>query len=103
MCLISFGIAALLRVIHNAIHSKRKAGLERHCQQANPFSYPDIQSAIQALADMERPHDMGAALTVPRRIMTMMEKKYQRGLSAKEMCELYISAYYSENAEEKCP
>lgn len=97
LCLISFGLANLLRAVHNGIHNRRKADLERYYQQADSFSYPDIQSAIHALAEMDRPHDMGGELTVPRRIMNMMDKKYQSGLSTEEMCALYIHEYFSAN------
>ena len=99
LCLISFGIAIALRAIHNLIHVKRKADLERYYQQADAFSYPDIESAILALADMDRPRDKGGELTVPRRIMAMMERKYQSGLSTEEMCELYIRAYCAPETE----
>ena len=99
LCLISFIIANLLRVVHNTIHKWRKADLERYYQQADSFSYPDIRSAIKALADMDRPHDMGGELTVPRRIMNIMDKKYQSGLSTKEMCEMYVSEYFPEKTE----
>ena len=99
LCGISFGLADLLRVIHNRIHSRRKAGMERYYQQAEAFSYPDIRSAVKALADMDRPRDMGGELTVPRRIMNMMEKKYHSGLSTRELCELYIAEYFPRETE----
>ena len=99
LCLISFGIATVLRLVHNAIHKRRKADMERYYQQAEAFSYPDIETAIGALADLDRPYDMGGELTVPRRIMNIMEKKYQSGLSTKEMCIRYIEDYFKD--EEK--
>ena len=92
--LLSFGIANVLRVIHNFVHVKRKSAIEKYYQQADAFSYPDIQSAIKSLADMDRPNDKGGELTVPRRVMMMMEKKYHSGLTVREMCELYIRSYY---------
>lgn len=94
LCLICFGVSTLLRVIHNAIHKKRKADIERYYQKAEAFSYPDIRSAVRALAAMDREHDKGGELTVPRRIMQMMEKKYMSGLSVKELCCIYIDEYY---------
>ena len=94
LCLISFGIATVLRLVHNAIHKKRKADMERYYQQAEAFSYPDLETAIGALADLDRPYDMGGELTVPRRIMNIMERKYQSGLSTKEMCIRYIEDYF---------
>lgn len=101
LCGVSFGLATLLRMVHNGIHSRRKADLERYYQQADAFSYPDIRSAIKALADMDRPRDMGGELTVPRRIMNMMERKYQSGLSTRELCEQYINDYFLEETESK--
>ena len=99
LCLISFGIATVLRLVHNAIHKRRKADMERYYQQAEAFSYPDLETAIGALADLDRPYDMGGELTVPRRIMNIMERKYQSGLSTKEMCIRYIEDYFKD--EEK--
>lgn len=96
LCLISFGIATVLRLVHNAIHKRRKADIERYYQQAEAFSYPDIETAIGALADLDRPYDMGGELTVPRRIMNIMERKYQSGLSTKEMCIRYIEDYFKD-------
>ena len=96
LCLISFGIATVLRLVHNAIHKKRKADMERYYQQAVAFSYPDLETAIGALADLDRPYDMGGELTVPRRIMNIMERKYQSGLSTKEMCIRYIEDYFKD-------
>ena len=95
LCLVCFGVSTLLRVIHNVIHKKRKADMERYYQRAEAFSYPDIQSAIRSLADIDRSRDMGGELTVPRRIMHMMEKKYMSGLSTREMCNIYIDEYFN--------
>ena len=97
--LLTFGIANGLRAVHNLIHSRRKADMERYYQQAEAFAYPDIESAIRALADMDRKRDKGGELTVPRRIMAMMEKKYQSGLSVGEQCALYIRAYFRTETE----
>jgi len=99
LCLISFAIATVLRLVHNAIHRKRKADMERYYQHAEAFSYPDIETAISALADLDRPHDMGGELTVPRRIMNIMEKKYQSGMTTGEMCIRYIKDYFKEEEE----
>lgn len=93
---ICFIVSNLMRIAHNAVHRRRKASLERYYQQADAFAYDDIASAIKALADIDRQRDMGGELTVPRRIMAMMEKKYKSGLSMREMCEIYIGEYYGD-------
>ena len=95
--LIGFAIATLLRLVHNAIHKWMKDNTEKNYQQSEAFSFPDIETAIKALADIDRAHDKGGELTVPRRIMTMMEKKYHSGLSVEEMCLKYIEAYYCDD------
>jgi len=91
---ICYAIASALRIAHNAIHNRRKANLERYYQEAEDYSYPDIKSAIMALADIDRRLDKGGDLTVPRRIIKMMEKKYGSGLSPNELCKIYIDEYY---------
>ena len=101
LLLISFGIASLLRMAHNAIHERRKAGMERYYQQADPFNCPDIHTAIKVLAEFDRAQDQGGGLVVPRRIMHMMEKKYQSGLSDREMCREYILHFYPADTEER--
>ena len=101
LCLICFGISTLLRIVHNKIHKKRKRDTEKYYQYAEEFSYPDIQSAIKALAAARRAKDLGGELTVPRRIMHMMENKYKSGLSTKEMCDIYIEEYFREEDEAK--
>ena len=89
-----FGLANLLRFIHNIIHRNRKAALERYYHTEEAFSYPDIESAIRTLADLSRSHDKGGELTLPRRAMTILEKKYHSGLSMEEMCNIYLNEYY---------
>lgn len=91
---ICFAIASVLRIAHNAIHNRRKADFERYYQEAEGFSYLDIEKAIKALADIDRRADKGGDLTVPRRIIEMMEKKYCSGLSPNELCRIYIDEYY---------
>ncbi len=101
VCVLIIGliVSNLLRLAHNAVHKRRKVAVEHYYQQAEAFSYDDIQSAIEALARIDREHDMGGELTVPRRILGMMDKKYQSGLSIKEMCKIYIDEYYQTEVE----
>lgn len=89
-----FGLANLLRFIHNIIHRNRKAAFERYYQTEEAFSYPDIESAIRTLADLGKAQDKGGELTLPRRAMTILEKKYNSGLSMEEMCNIYLNEYY---------
>lgn len=88
-------IATALRLAHNIVHERRKADVEKYYQQAEEFAYPDIKDAVRALALADRVNDKGGELIVPRRIISMMERKYQSGVSVCELCCLYVRTYYS--------
>ena len=91
---VSFGVANLLRIIHNAMHRKKKAALKSFYQTCDEFSYQRIELAIAALALEDRKRDKGEGdMDVPRRVFAMMEEKYKSGLSMEKMCELYVKSY----------
>ncbi len=92
--LIAFGVATLLRLAHNKVHARRKAEMKTYYQEAGAYDQPDLPSAVKALAETNREKDLGGELIVPRRILAMMEEKYQSGLPVDELCRLYIDAYY---------
>ena len=94
MVLIAFAVALLLRAAHNRVHKKRKKQTVSYYQSAGEFDCPGIASAIGALAARNRSRDPGGELTVPRRILGMMEEKYKSGLPLGELCRMYIDAYY---------
>ena len=85
--------------LNTLVHKRRKAVAEEYYQEAYDSDCPDIQSAIKALARdfRNRDADKRGDLVVPRRIMLMMEKKYNSCLSVGEMCSIYISEFYKEN------
>ena len=88
-----FGLLTLLRLLHNKVHKKRKANIEKYYQESEEFSYDTIEEAIIKLAQYEKKYDMGGEITVPRRIIKMMEKKYQSGIPLNELCNIYINEY----------
>ena len=91
---ICFILATVLRFFHNLIHRDRKAGFEEFYKTSDSYDYPDIESAIRALAQENRPRDKGGELTLPRRAMTVLEKKYKSELSMEQMCNIYLNEYY---------
>lgn len=64
-------------------------------------TYPDIASAIAVLAKEDSRKDEGGELVVPRRILLMLERKYQSRLSIEELCEIYIREYYKADKSDK--
>lgn len=101
MVLIAFTVALLLRAAHNSVHKKRKKQTVSYYQSAGEFDCPSIDSAIEALAARNRSRDPGGELTVPRRILGMMEEKYKSGLPLRELCRMYIDAYYEKGEKEQ--
>ncbi|MBQ5427753.1 MAG: hypothetical protein IIT51_04315 [Oscillospiraceae bacterium] len=101
MVLIAFAVALLLRAAHNSVHKKRKKQTVSYYQSAGEFDCPSIDSAIEALAARNRSRDPGGELTVPRRILGMMEEKYKSGLPLRELCRMYIDAYYEKGGKEQ--
>lgn len=101
MVLIAFTVALLLRAAHNSVHKKRKKQTVSYYQSAGEFDCPSIDSAIEALAARNRSRDPGGELTVPRRILGMMEEKYKSGLPLRELCRMYIDAYYEKGGKEQ--
>lgn len=101
MVLIAFAVALLLRAAHNSVHKKRKKQTVSYYQSAGEFDCPSIDSAIEALAARNRSRDPGGELTVPRRILGMMEAKYKSGLPLRELCRMYIDAYYEKGEKEQ--
>ena len=45
--------------------------------------------------------DEGGELVVPRRILLMLERKYQSRLSIDKLCEIYIREYYKTDKSDK--
>ncbi len=56
--------------------------------------YPDIGSAVAALAAANRKADKGGELIVPRRVLIALEKKYKSSLTINELCGIYVKEYY---------
>ena len=94
-----FGLLTVLRLIHNKVHEIRKAQIEKYYQQAEEFNYPTIREAVEKLASYERKYDKGGEVIVPRRIIKMMEKKYQSGIPLSDLCNLYVNEYLKEDNE----
>lgn len=100
--LVVFGILTVLRLIHNKVHKIRKQQIERYYQLSDEFNYDTIQEAITKLAQDEKKYDKGGEVTVPRRIIKMMEKKYKSNIPLNELCIIYLNEYLNkEDKEEK--
>ena len=91
--LLAVVLAILLRLGHNAVHKRRKLKVEHYYQTTPELDLPTIGESISALARYDKKHDKGGDVNVPRRIIKMLEKKYESGLPMDELCNIYVSEY----------
>ena len=90
---LAFGIANLIRVIHNRMHKRDKLATEEYYQNAPEYNLPTIEEAIQKLAQENKKYDVGGEVIVPRRIIAFFEKKYNSGKPVSELCKIYLDTY----------
>ena len=93
MMLLTFGLANLLRVIHNRMHKRDKAAPEAYYQTAPEYDLPTIEEAIVALAQENKQNDDGGEVIVPRRLIKFFEKKYDSKKSLSYLCDIYLDEY----------
>lgn len=91
--LLSFGIACLLRAVHNEMHRRDKLALERYYQSAAEYDLPTVEEAIQRLARENKENDVGGEVIVPRRIIKLLDKKYQSKQTLAYLCGIYLDEY----------
>lgn len=90
---ITFGIANLLKVIHNAMHRRDKANTEAYYQTSEEYDFPTIEEAIIKLAKENKQYDDGGEVIVPRRIIKFFDKKYNSNKSLTYLCNIYLEEY----------
>lgn len=95
MMLLTFGIANLLRVLHNRMHMKRRQEMIWSYQNSPRYDMPTIEGAIAALAREQREAELDnrGDINIPRRIIRMFEDKYHSGRNIEELCIVYIKEY----------
>jgi len=91
--IVYFFIAVFLRNEHNKRHQIRKQQIKEYYLTSEEVSFETIEEAIKNLAIRNKRLDKGGDLIVPRRIILMMEDKYQSGKDIKELCKIYIDNY----------
>jgi hypothetical protein len=91
--LLTFGIANLLRAVHNRMHKRDKAATERYYQNAPEYDLPTIEEAIVTLARENKKNDAGGEVIVPRRIIKFFENKYQSQKPLSYLCGVYLEEY----------
>ena len=88
-----FGIANLLRTVHNRMHKRDKIATEEYYQNAPEYNLPTIEEAIKKLAQENKQYDKGGEIIVPRRIINFLNNKYQSNKPLSELCNIYIDEY----------
>ena len=90
---LAFGLANLLKFVHNRMHQRDKAATVSYYQNAEAYDLPTIEAAITKLAQENKRHDAGGEVIVPRRIISILEKKYESKKSLADLCGIYLAEY----------
>ena len=93
MLLLIFGIACILRVIHNYMHRRDKLATELYYQNNAEYDFSTIEEVIRKIANENKAYDVGGEVVVPRRIIKILDKKYQSGRSISYLCGIYLEEY----------
>ena len=90
---LTFGLANLLRFVHNRMHQRDKSATEIYYQNAEAYDMPTIEEAITKLAHENKRNDAGGEVIVPRRIICILEKKYESKKGLGYLCGIYLEEY----------
>lgn len=90
---LTFGIATLLRTVHNRMHQRDKAAGVSFYHNAPEYDLPTIEEAIAAIARENKKHDTDGELIIPRRIIMVLEKKYESKKPLSCLCRVYLDEY----------
>jgi len=91
--LIAFLVASLMRYLHNRMHMRRKKQTEELYLSSSEFALPSIEETVMTLAKQDKEYGKGGEMIVPRRIITLLMKKYPTAKSLSDLCCLYTKTY----------
>ena len=90
---LAFGLANLLRFTHNRMHRRDKAATAAYYMNAEEYALPTVEEAIIKLARENKVYDVGGEVIVPRRIIKILEKKYESAKGLAYLCTVYLEEY----------
>ena len=90
---LTFGLANLWRFVHNRMHQRDKLATVTYYQKAEAYDMPTIEEAIIKLAQENKRNDAGGEVIVPRRIISILEKKYESKKGLGYLCGIYLEEY----------
>ena len=90
---VAFSLANLLRFVHNRMHQRDKSATVTYYQNAEAYDMQTIEEAIVKLAHENKRNDTGGEVIVPRRIISILEKKYESKKGLGYLCGIYLQEY----------
>lgn len=91
--ILSFGLANALRALHNLMHRRDKAATEKYYLTSPEYDSPTIEDAIRKMASEDKKRDGGGEVTVPRRMIRILEKRYDSHHTLSYLCGVYLDEY----------
>lgn len=91
---ICFGIANLLRILHNKRHKFIKDAIIRYYKESNDFDKEDIEEAVKTFAIIQKNDYASGNLEVPVRILKIFKERYNSDKSLEELSSLFVKYYF---------
>lgn len=90
---IAFGLANLLKIVHNYMHRRDKAITQEYLHNSKEYDFETIEQAIEYIARENKKHDSAGELVVPRRTIKVLEKKYKSEKPLSYLCNVYVNEF----------
>ena len=91
---ICFGIANLLRFLHNKRHKFVKDEIIRYYKESDDFDKESIEEAVKTFAIMQKNDYASGNLEVPVRILKIFKERYNSDKSLEELSSLFVKYYF---------
>lgn len=88
---LTFGIASVIRVLHNRSFTQRREDEAAYYKEA--FSQADIRKIVGALARSHSANMKNADILIPTRVITIMLENNEGDCTMEELCQLYLREY----------
>ena len=95
MILVSFGIAQLLRVLHNLMNKYMKKKIEKYYAESPDFEFPKVSNAVAHLAELESKfYREGDDIYIPTDIIQLLSDRYvASSVPIDILYDIYLESY----------
>ena len=93
---IVFGIANLLRFLHNKKYEQTENSIEDYYKLSLDFNLENIDWAVEKLAKSQRVDIKNESVEVPIKVINLLKQRFESEKSLDELSSIYVKAYFNE-------